>query len=169
MSEPTPDQIEVMRFVDGEMHDVERTRFARRLEQEPELQQAVEELQGDRGWFGPERQQSVVAPPGLVDSVLQQLQEAPDDNAAERRSKGAQPQESLQATLGPAAEQQLHSTLQWTRQLLIAAAVVFAIAAAVFMGSMVQGDADQLEASPDRIRIEMEQLDERIREQGGNR
>ena len=70
MTEPNRDSLDGMRFLDGEMHDVERTRFVRRLEREPELQQLVEELQGDRSWFQPERERAEPAPQGMVAGVL---------------------------------------------------------------------------------------------------
>ena len=154
------DALDVMRFLDGEMHDVERTRFEQRLQGEPELAEALATARGGRDWFAAGRDEPIAPPEGLAASVMAQVRAEP----APDRSQPDAPVTAASTTGSVDAGAPSDGEARFVRQLLLAAVLLIGLAAGLFLGMKVQEDAERLEASPDRIRQEMERLDERIRD-----
>ena len=138
------------RYVDGEMSADERHSFQQRLAREPGLQKSLREMKEVRAWFHRSRHQPLIPPtPGFTGSVI----------AAARRLP----------TRDELLAQDIHEhcyeseLVTYARRISLAAGVVFGLCLFLFGTLRVQSDATRLEASPDRVRLEMERLDRAIR------
>ena len=139
--------LELQRYVDGEMPSDEQVHFEARLSEDEELVAAVDELRDLRACFASERSADVAgapASPGLTSRVLAEV----------RRS-----------SLTPAGRvEEMHRVDHWSRRAVIAAVFVFGLAMLVFAGLLRKVDTGRLEASPAEIKRVMDRLDAAIQQ-----
>ena len=142
------DLLACARYVDDEFDAVQRDQFEQRMAAEPALRAHVEELQGMRGMFRAEPAPAVQPSLGFQARVLDEIRRLPTG-------------EQL-ASVDRAGGIEFES---YCRKFLVAAALIIGIGVLVFAGLLRQADSGELEATPEAIRAEMEQLDSRITDQ----
>lgn len=138
---PDHDDLQLQRFLDGVLDPAQRAAFAARLQGEPSLQKRHDELVGVRALCTATAAATVRRPRAdFTAGVL----------AAARQLPSRQQLQQADA-LGSAAAV--------CRRLLFAAAILFALGLVVRSGLFVADTGQNLHASPDDVRTEMERLD----------
>ena len=138
------EDLELQRYVDGEMSPEAAAAFASRMLQDASLRARCEELQPLGGGFAAVREEPVAeTSPNFVAGVLSQVRRLPDRAQLEQAEVA-------------------EGSIQLCRRLLMAALVLFAIGAAWRLGLLDGGRASTLEAGPADVQKALEQLDQRV-------
>ncbi len=143
--------IQVQRYLDGELTAVQSAAFEQRLTVEPDLQQSVDAARAYIGMFAPERSAVVPEPSESFQAGVLE---------AARRL----PEQTVSASEGDSTEVQL-----LVRRILVAAVVLFSLGLLVYAGLLRRTDASDLIAAPDEMQAEMQLLDEEIAERAKER
>jgi hypothetical protein len=140
----------VHRFVDGVMSDREAHEFRRRLENEPELRLELQGLENALAGFVAGRATGVQAPPDFTRRLMRAVHlSANDPSWREHVLDDGQ-------------------VVRWCRRILLVAAALLFAAAVWRIGLLPGQKPDTLQAAPDVLQLEMQRLDERIRETAGS-
>ena len=140
------DQIEIDRYLDGELGDDAARRFEARLQQEPALREALGEAEAQRRFFVEDRDEVArQATVGLADAVMQQVATFP------RRKDLMRLVDSEEFEVSVAG---------FGRRVAAAAALLIGLAIVVGLSFMRPASDDSLQAVDDKIR----QIDERALE-----
>jgi anti-sigma factor RsiW len=144
---PSPDDMTLHRFLDGELDAAAAGAFRARLAAEPALRERLAVEQRVRSGFTGARAEATAAPAGFTAGVMAAVRRLPDRGTLEQQ----------------VAQQDLADRIvRLCRRLLIAAAVVFGLGL-LWHSGLFDDHADRLEAAPDELRLELERLDARIR------
>jgi anti-sigma factor RsiW len=139
----------IHRFADGAMSDREQGEFRERLEREPELRLELQALRSLMAGFAAGRADVLRAPPEFTRRLMNGVQQTATD---------------------PSWRQHVlddGQVVRWCRRILLVAAALLFVAAAWRIGILPGQEPDSLSAAPEVLRLEMQRLDERIRETGG--
>lgn len=140
------DQLQLQRYLDGELSAVGAAAFAARLQAEPELAAAAAAATPLREAFASARRTAPAAPRGFAASVAAATRQLPSRLALE----------NLDAAAG---------IRRMCQRVLLAAAVVLVASLAVRAGWIATGFGAPLQASPDEVARELQELDSKIRKE----
>jgi anti-sigma factor RsiW len=134
------DELELHRFLDGELDAAASAAFRARCEAEPALRQRLVEERAMRAAFAAARGVPTGPSTGFTASVIAAVRQLPARREIEEREAG-------------------EAVVRLCRRLLVAALIVFGLGAAWHGGLLDSDRGNLLEAAPDEIRTEMERLD----------
>jgi len=144
---PDHDDLQLQRFLDGVLDPDQRAAFAARLQSEPSLQKRHDDLAKVRSVCTTAAAATVRRPRAdFTAGVLAAARQLPSRQQLQQADE-------------------LGSAVSICRRLLLAAAILFALGLLVRSGLFVAETAQDLHASPDAVRAEMERLDALL--QGG--
>ena len=138
---PDHDDLQLQRFLDGVLDPAQRAAFAARLQDEPSLQKRHDELAKVRAMCTAAAAATVRRPSAdFTAGVLAAARQLPSRQQLQQADE-------------------LGSAVSICRRLLLAAAILFALGLLVRSGLFVADTGQDLQASPDDVRVEMERLD----------
>jgi anti-sigma factor RsiW len=144
MSLSNRDELQLQRYLDGELPPDDAAAFTARLTAEPALRRRHDDARALRAGFAAARSDGRRAPAGFTANVL----------AAARRLPTREEMQQLDVAAGGAS---------LCRRILLAAAVLFALGLLWRSGLVTESSPDTLQATPADVQREIERLDELVK------